>query len=144
VALVLGAIGISTAAMGTHAQPVAGTVADGRSVYVQFCASCHGPRGEGAAAWQNPDRNGEMPAPPHDAEGHTWKHSDAMLFQIVQQGWRDPFNKTQRLTMPAFKGQLSAAQTIAVITYLKSLWKPQQQQFQAEESRGHPFPGALP
>ena len=72
----------------------------GRIVYQQHCASCHGARAEGAPDWQQPDAQGEMPAPPHNPEGHTWKHSDAMLYRIVMQGWRDPFNKTDRLTMP--------------------------------------------
>lgn len=117
---------------------------NGRAVYEQFCASCHGARGEGAPRWQSPDRIGELPAPPHGPQGHTWKHSDAMLYRIVQQGWRDPFNKSDRLTMPAFKQQLSPQQTIAVITYLKSLWRPEQWQFQAEESRNQPFPPPSP
>ncbi len=116
----------------------------GRAIYEQSCASCHGARGEGAPRWQRPDRNGEMPAPPHDSTGHTWKHSDAMLFRLVKRGWRDPFNKTQRLTMPAFGGQLSREQTIAVIAYLKTQWKPAQRRFQAEESRGQPFPPPSP
>ena len=67
-----------------------------------------------------------------------------MLFSIVQQGWRDPFNKTQRLTMPAFSAQLTREDTIAVIDYLKTWWKPAQRQFQAHESRGHPFPRRSP
>ena len=117
-------------------------VAAGRVVYQRQCAVCHGAHGEGARNWQQPDASGEMPAPPHDAHGHTWKHSDAMLFRVVQEGWRDPFNKTNRLTMPAFKGQLSRDDTVAVIAYLKTLWTPQQQRFQAKESRGHAFPAA--
>lgn len=112
----------------------------GRVVYQRSCASCHGARGEGAPAWQRPDRQGELPAPPHDSEGHTWKHSDGMLYRIVQQGWRDPFNKTQRLTMPAFQGQLSRRETIAVISYLKTLWTPEQRRFQKRESAHQPFP----
>ena len=116
----------------------------GRVVYQQSCASCHGARGEGSPAWQQPDRQGELPAPPHDSEGHTWKHSDAMLYRIVQQGWRDPFNKTQRLTMPAFQGQLSPRETIAVISYLKTLWTPEQRQFQKRESEHQPLPPMAP
>lgn len=68
----------------------------GGTIYEQACASCHGARGEGAADWEARDANGELPAPPHDASGHTWKHSDAMLYRLVQQGWRNPFNKTPR------------------------------------------------
>src|SRR5665213_911638 len=122
----------------------AALVSAGRAIYQHSCASCHGARGEGARAWQQPDRRGELPAPPHDSSGHTWKHSDAMLYRIVQQGWRDAFNKTERLTMPAYKGQLSRTETIAVITYLKTLWTPKQRKFQREESRRQPFPTGAP
>ena len=112
----------------------------GRAIYQQRCAACHGAQGEGAPHWQQRDANGEMPPPPHDAQGHTWKHSDAMLYRLVSNGWRDPFNKTDRPTMPAFKDTLSPNEIRAVITYLKTLWTPQQRRFQREESRHQPFP----
>ncbi|MEO7725969.1 MAG: c-type cytochrome [Burkholderiales bacterium] len=112
----------------------------GRVIYQQHCATCHGARGEGAPGWQQPDKQGELPAPPHNSEGHTWKHSDAMLYRIVKQGWHDPFNKTDRLTMPAYAGQLSPREIEAVITYLKTLWMPEQRRFQRKESRLQPFP----
>lgn len=115
-------------------------VSAGRAVYQQYCASCHGTRAEGAPRWQQPDARGEMPAPPHNSEGHTWKHSDAMLYRIVMHGWRDPFNKTNRLTMPAFAGILSPKDARAVITYLKTLWTSEQRRFQLEESKKGPFP----
>ena len=115
-------------------------VALGRQVYQQNCASCHGAAGEGQPDWERPGAAGELPAPPHDSTGHTWKHSDAMLYHIVRQGWRDPFNKTERLTMPAFEGVLSPREIRAVITYLKTLWTEEQRQFQWQESRDEPFP----
>jgi mono/diheme cytochrome c family protein len=138
----LGLLGIAGVARAAEdLPPLAPTVVKaGRSVYQTACASCHGVRGEGAPNWEEPDTQGEIPAPPHDRHGHTWKHSDAMLYRIVQQGWRDAFNKTERLTMPAFAGQLSPKQTVAVITYLKTLWTRDQRRFQWEESRRQPFP----
>jgi len=137
---------IANAAGGSEAPPRLdpNLVNAGRTVYRQSCASCHGARAEGAPGWKMPDKLGELPAPPHDAQGHTWKHSDAMLYRIVQKGWRDEFNKTDRLTMPAFNGQLSHKETIAVITYLKTLWTPKQRQFQWEESRRQSFPAEAP
>lgn len=116
------------------------TVALGREVYRANCASCHGPEGEGPPDWQTPNELGELPAPPHDSTGHTWKHSDAMLYDIVKEGWRDPFNRTARLTMPAFENQLSPRQIRAVITYTKTLWTRAQQEFQFRESEDEPFP----
>jgi len=115
-------------------------VKSGHAVYEQYCASCHGARAEGAPNWQERDEHGELPAPPHDAEGHTWRHSDAELYQMVSKGWRDPFNKTTRLTMPGFGDVLSQQQIVAVITYLKTLWTPEQRRFQWEESQNRPFP----
>lgn len=138
------------AAAGSHAADSAlppldpGVIKAGRAVYQQYCASCHGPKGEGASGWQQPDARGELPAPPHNAEGHTWKHSDAMLYRIVMRGWRDPFNKTEQLTMPGFTNMLSPHDARAVITYLKTLWTPEQRRFQLEESRNQPFPADAP
>ena len=116
------------------------TVARGGEVYSAYCASCHGPEGEGAPEWQTANEHGELPAPPHDSTGHTWKHSDAMLYRIVSKGWRDPFNRTERLTMPGFRDALSPRQIQAVIVYLTTLWTPEQRQFQWQESEDEPFP----
>ena len=120
------------------------SVKSGRAIYGQYCASCHGANAQGAPDWTRRDEHGELPAPPHNAEGHTWRHSDAMLYEMVVKGWRDPFNKTTRLTMPAFGDALSAEQIRAVITYLKTLWTPEQRGYQSEESRNQPFPHQTP
>lgn len=116
----------------------------GRKIYEQHCASCHGANAEGAPNWQERDAKGELPAPPHNAEGHTWRHSDAQLHEMVSKGWRDPFNKTKRLTMPAFGETLSPEQIYQVIDYLKMLWTPEERQFQSEESRDHPTAHQMP
>jgi mono/diheme cytochrome c family protein len=141
-ALVFGTVNYVGIAMAADEAPQfdPGEVKFGRAVYVQYCASCHGAHGEGQPNWQNYDERGELPAPPHNAEGHTWRHSDAELYEMVSKGMRDPFNKTARLTMPPFGSTLSPRQIRAVITYLKTLWTPEERQFQSEESQGHPFP----
>jgi mono/diheme cytochrome c family protein len=144
VAIVIGVASSITMTRAANEQQPPGSdrVVSGRAVYQQYCASCHGANAQGAPNWQERDEHGELPAPPHNAEGHTWRHSDAELYMMVSKGRRDPFNKTERLTMPAFGDVLSQDQIRAVITYLKTLWTPEEIQFQAEESRGHPFPSA--
>ena len=107
----------------------------GRMVYQQHCATCHGRAAEGAPNWKKQDARGELPPPPHGPEGHTWRHADRMLRRMINQGWRDPFNKTQRLTMPAFETILTPKEVDSVITYLKTFWTPKQKQFQQQENR---------
>lgn len=137
------AVGASTAGA-TDSPLEAQRSASGQAIYAVNCASCHGAHGEVAPGWDRPDAAGEMPPPPHDREGHTWKHSDAMLYRIVANGWRDPYNKTHRLTMPAFAEVLSPSEIRDVVIYLKTLWTPEQQKFQLEESERAPFPpGAM-
>lgn len=112
----------------------------GRRIYQQYCAACHGAKGEGKPGWQERDAQGELPPPPHDPEGHTWKHGDGMLYRIIRDGWRDPFNKTERQTMPPYGQILAPGEIRAVVNYLKTLWTPEQRRIQREESRRHPFP----
>ncbi len=144
-ATVQAALALSIAASAAHADDnMRGVqrIASGQAIYAANCASCHGSHGEAAPGWDRPDAAGEMPPPPHDRDGHTWKHSDAMLYRIVSNGWRDPYNKTHRLTMPAFVGALSPSEIRDVVIYLKTLWTAEQQKFQLEESEHAPFPPA--
>lgn len=108
-------------------------MARGQRVYQEHCAACHGAEAEGAPAWEEPNEAGELPAPPHGPEGHTWRHPDPELRHMVEAGWRDPFNKTQRLTMPAFGEVLSDEEIATVIAYLKSLWTDEQRAFQLRQ-----------
>lgn len=115
-----------------------GQIREGRKIYEQHCAACHGWQGEGTADWKKPDEKGEMPPPPHDETGHTWRHSDAMLFEMIAEGWQHPFNKSDRLTMPAFKDILSDQEIKAVIEYLRTLWTEEQRGYQQDESQAVP------
>ncbi len=114
-------------------------------MFVQYCASCHGVDAQGAPDWQQPDARGDLPAPPHDDTGHTWRHSDAQLVEIIRGGLRDQFNKTPELTMPPFQAdQLSDQQIRDVIAYFKSLWSPEHRQFQEEQNPRPPIPMPSP
>jgi hypothetical protein len=60
-------------------------VALGKNVYADRCASCHGEHLEVQPNWRRRLPNGRLPAPPHDAAGHTWHHPDRELFEITQE-----------------------------------------------------------
>jgi len=110
---------------GSRADPKdAAQVALGAKVYAQHCAVCHGANLEGQPEWRRRLPNGRMPAPPHDESGHTWHHSDRVLFAITRNGLVPPYaSKGYESDMPAFGGKLSDDEIWAVLAYIKSHWK---------------------
>jgi mono/diheme cytochrome c family protein len=110
-------------------------VALGKRVYHAQCASCHGPKLEGQPNWRTRLPNGRLPAPPHDASGHTWHHSDALLFDIVKNGIQSHAPPGYESDMPIFGGRLNDAEIWAVLAYIKNQWPEEPQKFQAQVSR---------
>jgi mono/diheme cytochrome c family protein len=100
----------------------AAQVALNKALYAQYCASCHGVNLEGQPEWRERKPDGKMPAPPHDATGHTWHHLDDVLFGITKQGIAAYAPPGYESDMPAFGGVLTDEQIWAVLAYLKSSW----------------------
>jgi mono/diheme cytochrome c family protein len=101
-------------------------VAQGKTLYQQHCAVCHGVALEGAPNWRAPLADGSYPPPPHDRSGHTWHHADQLLLRITADGG----NPNAKSKMPAFKDRLSEAQMIAILTYIKREWGREEREFQ--------------
>lgn len=97
-------------------------VALGRDVYAAQCAACHGAQLEGQRDWQKRLPNGRLPAPPHDASGHTWHHPDSQLFGMTKYGIGPFAPQGYESDMPAFEGVLSDAEIAAVLSFIKSTW----------------------
>jgi len=105
----------------------------GEEVYQTQCASCHGAQLEGQPNWRTRDASGLLPAPPHDASGHTWHHADDLLFEITKYGPGAVIgDDTYQSAMPAFEGILSDADIIAVLSYIKNSWPEEQRAWQDE------------
>lgn len=120
-------------AAASHA--AADQVDQGQPLYAENCASCHGVKLEGQPDWRRRLDSGRMPAPPHDASGHSWHHSDAALFRLTKQGVAAVVGNGYQSDMPAFAEVLSDDEIRAVLDYIKSTWPAQQRQAQAEISR---------
>lgn len=113
-------------------QPVAAEQIElGQQVYAANCASCHGATLEGQPDWKRRLANGRMPAPPHDASGHTWHHADRQIFNITKLGVGAVVPGYES-DMPAFEGVLSDAEIAAALAWIKSSWPARQRGFQAE------------
>lgn len=99
-------------------------VVQGRAVYANSCAACHGAMLQGQPNWRVRLANGKLPAPPHDKTGHTWHHPDAMLLDLVKNGLVPGRTAPPgyQSDMPAFGGVLSDEQITAVLAYIKSTW----------------------
>lgn len=106
----------------------------GRQVHEATCAVCHGANAEGAPNWMTPDAQGNQLAPPHDDNGHTWHHSDRVLYEMIRDGMRDPLRPDSPFRMPAFGDRLSDQEIRAVTAYFKSLWSPEHRQYQWEQT----------
>lgn len=111
-------------------------VAAGKSIYARHCAACHGANLEGQPDWRRRKSNGRLPAPPHDASGHTWHHPDALLFEITKHGLVPPRAPPGYASdMPAFAGVLSDDEIRAVLAFIQSRWPKQVIEARAEMLR---------
>lgn len=101
----------------------AGIVGEGSAIYTAQCAACHGANLEGQPDWRIAGPDGRLPAPPHDASGHTWHHDATTLFRITKYGVGaligDPDHASD---MPIYEGILTDDEIVAVLSYIKSTW----------------------
>ena len=97
-------------------------IENGKKIYANNCASCHGVNLEGQKKWMSRLPNGLMPAPPHDETGHTWHHPDRYLFMVTKHGIEEFIGEKYPNNMPAYKDILSDEEIIAVLSYIKSTW----------------------
>ena len=113
----------------------------GQILYTNNCASCHGAKLEGQPNWQSPNSDGILPAPPHDATGHTWHHDNELLFEYTKLGGKGPlagrgitdFNSG----MPAFDGVISDEDIWDILAFIKSTWPEREQDAQASRNLPH-------
>ena len=94
-------------------------VALGRRIYSEQCAQCHGVNLEGQPNWRSRGPDGRLPAPPHDASGHTWHHPDQDLLVIVRDGL-PAIVPGYESDMPAFGASLTDEEILPVIACLQA------------------------
>lgn len=113
----------------------------GRTLYVDHCASCHGADLEGQQDWRSPNEDGVLPAPPHDATGHTWHHDNTLLFEYTKLGGKGALAsrgvKEFNSGMPAFADVISDDEIWTILAYIRSTWPKREQQIQADRNQSH-------
>ncbi len=100
----------------------ASLVVEGKNLYNSYCASCHGFDLKGQKNWKQKNKDGLMPAPPHDKSGHTWHHPNSVLFMITKFGSSSVTG--QESDMPGFGKLISDKQIISILSFIKNSWPP--------------------
>lgn len=113
----------------------------GQILYTNNCASCHGAKLEGQPNWQSRNSDGILPAPPHDATGHTWHHDNELLFEYTKLGGKGAL-AARGITdfnsgMPAFDGVVSDEDIWDILAFIKSTWPEREQDAQASRNPPH-------
>lgn len=125
-------VGLSACSPTPKANPAdAKQVALGKTVYAARCAACHGANLQGQSDWQSRKADKKLPAPPHDASGHTWHHDDDTLINITKFGFEKYTGPGYQTDMPRFAGVLSDDDVLAVLAYIKSTWPKEEAAHQA-------------
>lgn len=137
--LVLGAAAVIAGIGGAAylVMPEHANASQGRVLYDANCASCHGGNLEGQADWRSRDGDGRYPAPPHDATGHTWHHSDTDLIAYITDGGAVALAQMGvrfDSGMPAFGEVMTPEDIEDILAYLKSRWPERERAVQAERS----------
>jgi len=92
-------------------------LAQGETLFRQYCAACHGQNAEATPDWKIADDNGKYPPPPLNGTAHAWHHDLDLLRRTVREGGTKLGGQ-----MPAFEGKLDPAQIDSVIAYFMSKW----------------------
>ncbi|WP_150525960.1 c-type cytochrome [Roseibium sediminis] len=115
--------GPNTGSLSSGSSASSQALAEGRALYLDHCAVCHGKNLEGQVDWQTPGSDGAFPAPPHDETGHTWHHPDELLFKITKFGSKTALGLDDpQLSMPAFKDVLTDDEIASILSFIKSTW----------------------
>lgn len=93
--------------------------AQGKAIFDETCATCHGSNGEG------------LVGSPLNGSAHAWHHVDDQLRLMI----RDGIPGTQ---MVGHGDHLTAEEIDTVISYIKTWWTPEQQAMQ--RTGRHPMP----
>ena len=125
-------------------QPEVVDLPNGRTLYAENCAACHGENLEGQEDWQTPGDDGLPKAPPHDETGHTWHHGDALLFKYTKIGGKEALAQQGiefNSGMPGFADSLSDQDIWDILAFIKSTWSDRIREVQAVRTEAEQLQG---
>ena len=125
-------------------QPINVDIEQGKALYAETCAACHGANLEGQDNWQSQGDGETPPAPPHDQTGHTWHHGDALLFNYTKLGGKETLARQGmefNSGMPGFGETLTDQEIWNIIAFIKSTWPDRIKEVQAVRTEAEQLRG---
>ncbi len=114
---------------------------NGRALYKEHCASCHGAELEGQPNWRRIGEDGLLPAPPHDRTGHTWHHDNRLLFDYTKLGGKALMAARGvsdfKSGMEGFGDALSDDEIWDILAWIRSTWPERIKRIQASRNPTH-------
>lgn len=93
-------------------------VVQGREVFAENCAVCHGAEAQGLGGdWRERLDDGSFPPPPLNGSAHAWHHPQEILLRVIDYGGEAMGGK-----MPAFIDVLQQEEKLAAIAFFQSFW----------------------
>ena len=103
---------------------------EGKDVYDEFCAYCHGFNLDGKSEWFNKTAKDPALSPRLDEKGDAWRMSDSLLFSVTKNGGQKHAMPGIKSEMPAFEGVVPDKEINLAIDYIKSRWPKDLQEYQ--------------
>jgi len=95
---------------------------EAKTLYQQNCSHCHGIYMQGAKNWlSEKDNDGMNLPPPLNGTGHTWHHSEDLLFNIIKYGGYY-YDEKYEGKMLGFENNLSDDEIYSIISYIYNSW----------------------
>lgn len=123
-------------------------IKQGKGLFAENCATCHGKNAEATADWKKRDANGNLVPPPLNGTAHAWHHPLKILKRTIKKGGASVGG-----TMPSFESKLTDAQIEAIIAWFQSKWsdeiyarwnqRNEQQGFQPVKQTKKPVQGPI-
>ena len=114
---------------------------NGRILYKEHCATCHGTNREGQPNWWRTGKDRILPAPPHDETGHTWHHDNRFLIDYTKLGGQALMEARGIIGfasgMPGFGNVMSDYHIRDVLAYIRSTWPEDIRKIQTDRNLSH-------
>lgn len=133
-AVYVAAMVVGLGALRDRVDPQAALIRQGRAVFAEHCASCHGSRFDGRLKAGVPDDVTAGNRPPFDPALHTWRLSDTLLIGIARSDVPQGAPVGLPIRMPDQRNILTWSEIEAVMAYVNLVRPERVRRFQLEDT----------